>query len=256
VTISIGADPEVFLRDAHDFVSAEGIIGGTKKQPLAIENGCALQEDNVTAEFNIPPATTKYQLTASISYAVGHIEKKISDKGLFLSHAASAKFNQKYLQTEQARMFGCDPDSNAWTLMVNQPPETDTDLRTCGGHVHVGNLPAKCDPITLVRVMDLYLGVPSVLIDDDVDRRRLYGSAGAFRSQPYGVEYRTLSNFWIFKTPLIEWIFENTTAAVDYATEHEIEAQSKLANLIRGCINNSDRELAKHLCAQNRISLP
>jgi len=59
-------------------------------------------------------------------------------------------------------------------------------------------------------MMDLYLGVPSVLMDKGELRKQLYGKAGAYRMKPYGVEYRTLSNFWIFSDTTIGWVWDNT----------------------------------------------
>ena len=97
----------------------------------------------------------------------------------------------------------------------NNPPSLDgTNLRSCGGHLHIGFDRAKNDMMArphLVRILDLVAGVPSIIIDKDKDRRKLYGKAGAHRPKmieagdPYdGVEYRTLSNFGsLLRTPLV-----------------------------------------------------
>lgn len=55
-------------------------------------------------------------------------------------------------------------------------------------------------PDLVIPMMDILVGIPSVLIDRDPDariRRLVYGKAGCFRWQPHGLEYRTLSNFWL-----------------------------------------------------------
>ena len=55
-------------------------------------------------------------------------------------------------------------------------------------------------PEIAIPLIDLIAGIPSVLIDrsgNNKKRRKIYGKAGDFRYQPHGIEYRTLSNFWI-----------------------------------------------------------
>ena len=68
--ITIGADPELFLRDGDAITSAIGLIGGDKYEPRLVTLG-AVQEDNVLAEFNIDPAISaayaKYPIRASIT---------------------------------------------------------------------------------------------------------------------------------------------------------------------------------------------
>ena len=38
----------------------------------------------------------------------------------------------------------------------------------------------------MVKLLDIFLGIPSVIIDPDKKRRKLYGKAGAFRLTKYG----------------------------------------------------------------------
>ena len=53
---TIGADPEFFLMKNKKYVSAVGMIGGSKNEPLALDKeGFAILEDNVSVEFNIAP---------------------------------------------------------------------------------------------------------------------------------------------------------------------------------------------------------
>lgn len=38
----------------------------------------------------------------------------------------------------------------------------------------------------IVQAMDLFIGIPSVIMEPDNKRKELYGQAGAFRPKPYG----------------------------------------------------------------------
>jgi hypothetical protein len=68
--------------------------------------------------------------------------------------------------------------------------------------------------IALAKQLDYYLGIPSLIYDDGVKRRTLYGAPGAFRPKPYGMEYRVLSNAWLRSEGLMRWVFNTTNKAV------------------------------------------
>ena len=144
------------------------------------------------------------------------------------------------MEHPMAHIFGCEPDHNAWTGKENSKPRPPHRfMRSAGGHVHVET---QKDPSTVIKAMDLFLGVPSVLMDEGEDRKKLYGSAGAHRIKPYGVEYRTLSNFWIFEDRLIKWVWDNTERAL--ACDIDLSSCSK--DIIKA-INKNDKTLAKKL---------
>lgn len=254
---TIGADPEMFLKNPNNnkLISVVGLIGGTKHDPLPIGNGCAVQEDNVAAEFCIPACDSPSMFIDSIQYAIGDIQQRASKLGLTLaSLTASASFDKDQLRTREARQFGCDPDYNAYTDRPNPRPKAqDKTLRSAGGHVHVGS---NQKPRDLIKTMDLLLGVPSVLLDKDEQRRQLYGKAGCFRYKPYGVEYRTLSNFWIWDQRTINWVYHQVADSVQFCEEFTKEAQEQTTLDIQDCINNNNKDLATHLVDTWSISLP
>jgi hypothetical protein len=160
-------------------------------------------------------------------------------------------FAKEELTHPKALVFGCEPDYNAWSRKENQKPQsTDENLRTCGGHIHVGT---KVDMLKGIQNMDLFLGVPSVLLDDSpssIARRELYGKAGAMRPKPYGFEYRVLSNYWMFHDKLVRWVYDQTYIAMYH------ESKIKHSKEIQECINTGDKELAKHICSTYNIKLP
>ncbi len=54
-------------------------------------------------------------------------------------------------------------------------------------HIHFGSPEINVDNIdTFIKYCDLAIGLPSVFIDSDKERRKLYGKAGCFRRQPWG----------------------------------------------------------------------
>jgi len=254
---TIGCDPELFLKDSgtNKFISIVGLIGGTKEKPMPIGMGCAIQEDNVAAEFCIPPATSFEAFNKSIQFALNDINTRAEKLGLTLaSLVASTSFEDDQLKTRAAQEFGCDPDYNAYTQAPNPRPKTDNkNLRSAGGHVHVGT---ENNVFHMTKTMDLLLGVPSLLIDTDEDRRKLYGKAGCFRPKDYGLEYRTLSNFWIWSPSTVEWVYNQTLSADQTCKEFNETLKDDQWSIIQQCINNNDKETARQLVNNYNIPMP
>ena len=56
-------------------------------------------------------------------------------------------------------------------------------------HIHIGyENPNIGFSTALVKYMDMFVGVPSVVYDHDTRRRKYYGNAGSFRLTSYGVK--------------------------------------------------------------------
>lgn len=200
---TVGADPELFLFSPEGKpLSIIGKLGGTKERPIMLDKkGFAYQEDNVAAEYNIPACKTASTFQAANLYMLDFLKKKLASFGV-LRNVASVLMPPEELIDPRAMVFGCDPDFNAWSLKNNPPPMADDPtLRSAGGHIHVGNIHdwSKTKKIRLMRNLDYTVGLHSVIWDSDNRRRELYGQAGSGRFKPYGIEYRTPSNYWIGK---------------------------------------------------------
>jgi len=244
MSFTIGCDPEFFLLKQQMPFSAIGLVGGTKEEPKPLDKrGFSVQEDNVSVEFNIPPAHNHEEFIDSIEYVMNTLKKKL--KKYQVSHDSALIFPDDQLLHPKALEFGCEPDFNAWTKRINpRPKATDQNLRSAGGHIHVGT---KEDPIEVIRAMDLFLGVPSIVLDKHgAPRRALYGAAGAHRIKPFGCEYRTLSNFWIFSKETIKWVYDQTAKALEFIEDGET-IDEKHGEIIQQCINKSDMEAYAYL---------
>lgn len=237
----LGSDPEVFLQDnAGNPVSVIGYINADKWDPMQIPDmpeGYTLQEDNVALEYGIPPA-------ASADEFVHHIQSVMTKSLDYLPQLSFSKlscivFPEEQMKHPGAYVFGCEPDFNAWTKEMNPKPQPPHPLmRSAGGHVHVET---QVDPIQAVRAMDLFLSVPAVLMDNGEERKQLYGKAGAHRPKSYGVEYRSLSNFWVFDEKLIRWVWRNTERALAAGdVSHEMKR-------ILEAVNNNNKQVAQEL---------
>jgi hypothetical protein len=271
--LAVGTDTEVFFQDAQTKkpVPCIGLIGGTKEEPKPIfgGNGYAVQEDNVMAEFNIPPATTAAQFNKSIARVLVYLEKEAAKLGCKVDISASRHFTPEQLKHPQAKNIGCEPDYCVWSRAVNEFDEAKRKildyLRTTGGHVHISYLEDEkvTNQLTIegrelmVMGCDLTLGVPSLIFDEDHERKLLYGKAGAFRPKDYGIEYRVLSNFWVANSEYREWVFNNVQLAVNYVNDKNVlRSILDFGKQIRECINTHDTKAAKNIIATFGIPLP
>lgn len=248
--ITIGADPEVFVLNptTGEEVSAIGLIGGTKYEPLPTLNG-SVQEDNVAAEFNVHPAKTALEFVHNIQAVLADLRQIVEKHNLVLSTRSCAKFTKEELSHPEAVKAGCDPDFNAWLpyLTPNRAPDVmRLPIRSCGGHIHLGFKPKDLEEVKqVVKCMDLFLGIPSVIMDQGEERKKLYGKAGCFRLTTYGLEYRTLSNFWIFSPKHIRWAFQQSDRAQKQAKKMIFD--EKLADRIINTINKNNRSEAHNI---------
>jgi len=253
ISFSLGADPEFFITDKFGNVkSIVGKLGGTKEYPKYItetKEGFAIQEDNVAAEYNIPATHNKKHFYGNIRFPQDAIRTILGTNDYSISYESAVSFPDAELNTPESWIFGCEPDYDAWNMCENiKPHAKDKNLRTAGGHVHVGvPLDNTEEMVELVKAMDLHLGVWSVIADKTGEKRReLYGKAGAFRPKPYGLEYRVLSNFWIFNEDHCNKVWDLTERSIAFVKAKK-KLDKTLGEEIQRCINTGDKNVATSL---------
>lgn len=108
----------------------------------------------------------------------------------------------------------------------------------------------------MIRAMDLTLGAPGLLLDEDNRRRELYGKAGACRPKMYGdipgVEWRTSSNWWVKERKYMEWTFSGAQLALEMKDEIDWDKME----VLRQAINTGDRKTAEALIKYFKIPMP
>jgi hypothetical protein len=132
---SIGADIECFLQSKQTgkIVSAEGIVKGSKSIPFNFDPSdkwYATSLDNVMAEFCIPPSFNIEEFKKGIHRSTEYINTL--DETLCSVFIPCTNMEQKYLETENAKLFGCERDLNCWTQEFNPKPVASGTLRTAG----------------------------------------------------------------------------------------------------------------------------
>ena len=260
LNILLGADPEKFVSNGKEFVSAHGMIQGTKQNPFAVDNGAVLV-DGMAVEFNIDPAGSKEQFLGNLKSVMTQLDAMLPSHSTVACPTADFSAEIIAASPEEALELGCEPDFNAWKDgEANPQPNGDVTFRTGAGHIHIGWTDDMdiTDPDHMLacsqvcKQLDLYLGVPSVLFDNDDRRRELYGKAGAMRIKPYGVEYRVLSNAWLESDELMTWVYDNTIKAIGSLLDNGLEATDDIVNVI----NTSSQDEARAICLSNNIQLP
>jgi hypothetical protein len=263
----VGSDPEAFIRDSSgQLVSAIGLVPGTKWAPHATPHG-SIQHDNILAEFNSRPSASLGDFINNHRLIISDLEDVITPLGLHLDFIASAMASNELLSDPITRIAGCEADFDAWRLCANESAGAayaSGNLRAAGGHLHISYDQAVGEPmnrIKMARALDLVLGVPSVIHDSDSARRTLYGKAGSFRPKdtlqetpdPYdGIEYRTLSNFWLRSDDLMSFVYKGVELCY-----HNLEALAEQAVFFKDeiihIINTGDKEKAITFCSINNI---
>lgn len=256
-SINLGCDPEFFFASKDGkTVGSEKII---PKEGLVCGDGyagkCVI--DGVQAELNPSPSFCRESLAYQISRCFFRLKSALSN-GVKVVADPVVDITQEELDSlsEGSRVFGCAPSTNVYNEGNDKTSKIAVDpkkylKRSAGGHIHLGNFYSgymaanyknaafnsqyqiglrqekalKETPEITVRMLDYILGNTAVMIDrnaNNAERRKNYGRCGEYRIKSYGLEYRTLSNFWLRSYPLFSMIFGLARFAI-----HLVEQSTK-----------------------------
>ena len=226
---TIGTDPELMLEmqtsTGKHLVSAIGRVPGDKYKRHKIGKH-EYYYDNVMAECAVAPSETKAGLVENLRDCFQQYADLVNP--LKLIPQASADYPISELQHDDAKAIGCDPELCVYSLTEAEAPKAEFRsglLRTCGGHIHLGAPICKDEygSLFVIRMLDLFLGIPSIYIDKDKTtkrRKKLYGKAGRFRLPEHGVEYRSLGNFWLRSPATVELIYDICEFTLNFVAEN------------------------------------
>jgi hypothetical protein len=265
--ITLGSDPEYACFDQNGTPrSAVGFIPGTKKEPFQLEDQWSCQIDNVGAEMCIPVCTTEEEFVHAMLHGKYLVEKKIQEMqpNWTVRSVSSARYSQEELNSDTARMFGCEPSYCVYTQEQSPRPHPSQvgNLRSFGCHIHIGYQTddrAMDAADKIIRAMDICVGLGSVIIDTDSDRRSIYGNAGDLRFRQVEdvniVEYRTLGGAMHLDEERLSWVYKQTMKAVEMVNNWSDFYQDH-GKVVEEAINTGDEATCRELMGLFNISLP
>lgn len=277
---SFGSDPEFMLAKDGRYASAINVIKGSIAEPIE-RNNHRFYWDNVLAEAAVEPAMSKQEAVAKIGDCLRLYADIVAPYKLIAQ--SSQDFPSDELDCEDAKKINCTPDVCVYKMKQMVASDATVEafamgtLRTCGGHIHVGHdmLLEGTNPYYFIYLMDLFLGAPSVLMDKDPTsprRRELYGQAGRFRQKPYGLEYRSVGNFWLTSPILVELVYDIVNFSLDFMESGKVADLIKFdesqpfhkmfttvpfkKSALKNCIDNSDRGAAEKFLKYSEQYMP
>ncbi len=260
---TFGSDPEFMLQKNNEIYSAINIIDGDVANRVCI-GGHQYYYDNVLAECAIKPGKSKEETLDNFRECLQIFKNIISP--YFLLTKPAHHYTANAIKDPRAKKTGCSPEVCAYTLK-NLPNRASVqikhgNLRTAGGHIHLGfEIPTDIDKFTyktlFVRALDLFVGIPSVLLEKDktlaLKRHSQVGDPGSHRKTPYGVEYRTLSNFWLHSPQLVSMVYDLCELCLKFMEDghykdvwqgENLDNQAYNESLVIQAINTHDSNIA------------
>lgn len=197
---SFGADPEGFLVDSAGRICCPEAFG------IKPEGSKLLSADGAQLELHPMAGTCRAYVTDSLRVALFQAKGAAHSQNVTFKIPAAVRTPAMHRKvfSPSALVCGCEPDWSAYTLkntLSNPPDFRRHPWRYGGGHIHVG-LDKRTEWFPAIVLMwDMTAGLFDVIAAPDplvsARRRRLFGKAGSFREQPWGIEYRTPENSWL-----------------------------------------------------------
>jgi len=266
--IYIGTDPEVFVRDDNGLLPAFKFLPPKENAETFYSKWANARVfwDGFQAEFgctaNCCIAYTVDSVRDGLRGTLELARKNSPTAKLTLQNVFQIPAKTLRLEKEEHVLLGCNPSQNAYGMLGEHVLNArKLRYRFAGGHLHLGIASQKYNPKELesfVRFLDSTLGVWSVGAAASFDkplRRKYYGLAGEYRTPEHGLEYRTLSNFWLAHPGLANLVMMFTRAlhgAFQYGGVKEWVAHPQEVVEI---INNSDVRKARKLLELNQKML-
>lgn len=262
-SVSFGADPEFFFTQAGRVVGAEKILPKEGVGIDLISKGDQMAKvliiDGVQAEFNVLPSTCRQTFSSNLRLCFIKLAEQLQGKDVSASFAQTVQVTPEEMTSlsRKSQQFGCAPSKNAYKKnKISVKDASKYYQRSAGGHIHLGGYFSeekkfiKENPEKIVPILDIVLGNTCVLLDRDagnVERRKNYGRAGEYRTPKHGLEYRTLSNFWLRSYQLTSLVLALARFGVSIAFDEKASAELlSLVDMkkIQKAVNENDLELA------------
>lgn len=242
VSITWGADPEGF------FEQNGRIIGSEKVLP---EDGLGhVVLDGVQFELHPEAATNIEALGCNVRTAfmdVRRVLRKTPGTDCCFQGVVEVTRQELDSLSEKSRILGCAPSKNIYGLRGRKVNGKTYRKRSAGGHIHLGLRGTNIfdedrfedERSRQVPLLDIFVGNTGVLLDRDpaaVERRKVYGMVGEYRTPPHGLEYRTLSNFWLQHSAIMSLMFGMAHVAVS-VLEETLSNRDDLEKELEGLVN-------------------
>lgn len=270
---SIGSDPEIFVETAKGvIIPAFNFLGSKKKPTIAPErpDHCEIGEgqnkcywDGFQAEFETAHSFCMGWHGDSIQCGLEgiYLAAKAFKRGARLSTKTVFDIPPELLIESKPEhvQFGCMPSLNAYGMSGLNLPGHEVFIRSAGGHVHLSldrtEFKNKECYKKMVKALDAVLGVACVSMFakfDDPRRREMYGLAGEYRLPPHGLEYRVLSNAWLFHPLIANIVFDLARTIAMFGAKDLIGMwECSEAETIR-IINTCDVDSARQVLLKNK----
>ena len=279
--VTFGCDPEFFFTKGGKVIGSEKVLSQGGKEIVSPrisssnlgeksgEEFSAFVLDGVQCELNPRAHRCRQALGLEIAHAFLRLREHLNktEGGVTACFAQTINISKKELDSlsESSRQFGCMPSRNLYDMGAKVTVDPAKYLkRSAGGHIHIGLKeypPLMANRERLIPLMDCLVGLPSVLIDRDPgnkERRKHYGRAGEYRLPDHGIEYRTLSNFWLRSYQLMGFVMGMTKLSLSVLNttlqppSYNWDAEGTLLSTIDmekvvKAINTNDLELAKKI---------
>ena len=238
IRAQMGSDPEIFAVDGSGkLISAISWAPVTRRGPISIAADRhpigRLFRDGIAGEFYTTPysciAAFVDELAMGLNEAEWSLRKVHPDARLTTKNVFELSPRELEEMSNEEVELGCSPSLSAY----GDPPLSlngrYVPIRSAGGHIHFGYSPAGIREslfLKTVKFLDFYLGVPCVSLAERIDspyRRQFYGRAGEYRIQGHGLEYRTLSNFWLCHPAISQLVLEIARIGYDFGISAPLE---------------------------------
>ena len=221
--ITMGSDPEIFVKRGGVPTSAFRLTSGTKDKPEDVGDGYFLSLDNIMLEGNIPPASSKDEFVANMDKLVAIMDARAKRARMELFPEDVAYPDERSLRRPDALIFGCSSYMDAWADGEQEAEDMgEQPFRVAGCHIHIGyKNPSVIMNKAIAKAFDIFATAPAHKIHVAKERMDYYGGFGNYRCKAdmYGLECRALGGF-MFQHDYFAWMYDATVKAVAFAHKH------------------------------------
>lgn len=230
IGFTMGTDPEIFLKRGDRIIGSERVI---PKEGLSWGAYAKIVRDGIQAELHPAPCGAAELLCNGLTTCFRALQYHLSvnhpDVKVCWAGVVEVEKSEVDALSPESRILGCAPSRNFYGLVPMTVDPAKYLIRAAGGHQHIGIkgiaglfLGDADERTSLIPLLDIFVGNTGVLLDRNpaqTERRLMYGQVGQFRLPIHGLEYRTLSNFWLRHSSLVDLMFGMARLAVSVLFE-------------------------------------